>query len=974
MSTDFFSEAGTAAQTTDGDRPLTTLEVLDDEYWALSGGVPSAESQALREAYVRSRRAVDTDTDADAQERAFRHDVITRLHHAKRSALCFSGGGIRSATFGLGLLQGLSAAAADDDARPRLVGEIDFLSTVSGGGYLGAWFSAWATRLARPGSQWFHVAQPDEADGPAGVFRLLVESPQTLLDPDPKPVRYLRDYSNYLTPKLGTFSADTWAFIGSILRNLFLNWLVLLPLLAAVLLVPLAAQSMLNADAPDATLWFLVISGFLLGALATGYVGYDLPSAGNAGNRYTSYLCFCLVPLTLAAVHLNTFWAWLHNAPPGSPAERWYDIVALGKGRLSFWYFGMFGAAMHAGGMGGGLLLAMWHFQRPAKRTGVYCTLAAAATGFAGGLLAYGLTRPTVGASFDVTRYVVLAFPLVMSVFLFAGTLLVGLTSYVTDDKDREWWARSGGTVLAMALAWPIAAGTVLYAANVLTFAYAQIATAAGAAGTGLAAARLGGSSGSSSGRRGDGAVPASTPGSMVKDVAARLVLPVFIVLLAMLLAWVNQEAAAIYVPGFLESTGLTSVTHAAGRAILVAMRGIPILSTAGNSIAKLYSVTEGVLWTGAAYALLCGWASYFINVNSFSLHGMYKQRLIRAYLGASNAHRHPHPFTGFDEKDNMAMCALTTHKPMHVVNIALNLVGGSKLAWQQRKAESFTSTRLHTGSLRIGYRPSTEYGGKYKPGTSAISLGTAMTISGAAASPNMGYNSSSLLELVMTLFNARLGWWLGNPCREMWRLRGPRFGVRPFIDEAFGLTNDTNTWVYLSDGGHFENLALYEMVLRRCKVIIVSDAGADPGYTYQDLGNAVRKIRIDMGIAIEFRRPMPMSPTRMATSEFSGHHAAIADIRYGACDGGEDGILVYLKPSLSGDEPADVHHYAAENIGFPHQTTADQFFNESQFESYRRLGLHVVERIRASAPDAGQMDLHGFVAAATAYCDGHTP
>jgi hypothetical protein len=237
-----------------------------------------------------------------------------------------------------------------------------------------------------------------------------------------------------------------------------------------------------------------------------------------------------------------------------------------------------------------------------------------------------------------------------------------------------------------------------------------------------------------------------------------------------------------------------------------------------------------------------------------------------------------------------------------------------------------------------------------------------------------MGYNSSSLLELVMTLFNARLGWWLGNPRREQWRLRGPRFGVRSFIDEAFGLTNDTNTWVYLSDGGHFENLGLYEMVLRRCKVIIVSDAGADPTYVYQDLGNAVRKIRIDMGIAIEFRRPMPMSPTGKATAEFSGHHAAIADIRYNACDGAEDGILVYIKPSLSGDEPADVHHYAARNSEFPHQTTADQFFNESQFESYRRLGVHVVERIRASSPVTAPMDLQAFVEAAKSYCDGRVP
>jgi hypothetical protein len=122
----------------------------------------------------------------------------------------------------------------------------------------------------------------------------------------------------------------------------------------------------------------------------------------------------------------------------------------------------------------------------------------------------------------------------------------------------------------------------------------------------------------------------------------------------------------------------------------------------------------------------------------------------------------------------------------------------------------------------------------------------------------------------------------------------------------------------------------------------------------------------------------MPMSPVHVATTVFSARHCAIADIRYSACDGAEDGILVYLKPSLSGDEPADVHHYAAQNEAFPHQATADQFFNESQFESYRRLGLHVVEQIR-SAPDLkpgalekpGKLDLKGFVKAAEAYYRG---
>ncbi len=114
------------------------------------------------------------------------------------------------------------------------------------------------------------------------------------------------------------------------------------------------------------------------------------------------------------------------------------------------------------------------------------------------------MTRSTVDRTIDVTRYVILAFPLVMSVFLFAGTLLVGVTSYVTDDKDREWWARSGGTCSPWRSHGPSRPAIVLYATNVLTFAYSQILTALGAVGTGLAAARLGGSAGTSSGRHDD--------------------------------------------------------------------------------------------------------------------------------------------------------------------------------------------------------------------------------------------------------------------------------------------------------------------------------------------------------------------------------------------------------------------------------------------------------------------------------------
>jgi hypothetical protein len=444
--------------------------------------------------------------------------------------------------------------------------------------------------------------------------------------------------------------------------------------------------------------------------------------------------------------------------------------------------------------------------------------------------------------------------------------------------------------------------------------------------------------------------------------VAARLVLPVFVVLLAMLLAAVNDKLVIFAWSRLYDFTYEGSLS--------------PMVR---DAVAPAFAV-------GVLYLVVGLVSSFFINVNSFSLHAMYRQRLIRAYLGASNPQRQPHRFTGFDEHDNIPMCGLTAHRPLHVVNIALNLVSGANLAWQQRKAESFTSTRLHTGSSRVGYRPSLAYGGHYKPDhRNPISLGTAMTISGAAASPNMGYNSSPLLTLVMTLFNARLGWWLGNPKakRELWKLPGPRFGVRPFIDEALGLTNDENSWIYLSDGGHFDNLGLYEMVLRRCRLIIVSDAGADPKFAYEDLGNAIRKIRIDLGIAVEFEKPMPMSPDRRPTEGRSAHHCAIGTIRYSAIDpDAPPGTLIYLKTSLSGDEPLDVLHYAAQNSSFPHQPTVDQFFDESQFESYRRLGLHIIERICGTRTPAEMLDepvpermnLESFKTRALAYAAGPTP
>ncbi|MEP6903736.1 MAG: hypothetical protein ABJA66_18580, partial [Actinomycetota bacterium] len=364
----------------------------------------------------------------------------------------------------------------------------------------------------------------------------------------------------------------------------------------------------------------------------------------------------------------------------------------------------------------------------------------------------------------------------------------------------------------------------------------------------------------------------------------------------------------------------------------------------------------------------------FFININKFSFHSIYRERLIRAYLGASRTKKRlftANSFTGLDsENDNVEMKCLK-QKPFHVVNMTLNLVKTHNLRWQNRKAESFTATSLFCGSSNMGdgsgnYRSSENFGLNAQNGK-AITLGTAAAISGAAASPNMGYYTmSSAVSFLMVLFNVRLGWWLGNPGRRGEKTYGsdtafyeklyiqiltklglnktydqpaPRWSPRLFLDESIGGTDDSKPYVYLSDGGHFDNLGLYEMVLRRCHLIVVSDAGCDADFSFSDFGKSIHKIRVDMGIPIEFEMEKSPQKTR---------NCGIGKIKYSCVDGGdsEDGILIYIKPTLDGDEPIDLKNYKRENPAFPHESTADQMYSETQFESYRSLGLHQIESI----------------------------
>jgi len=218
-----------------------------------------------------------------------------------------------------------------------------------------------------------------------------------------------------------------------------------------------------------------------------------------------------------------------------------------------------------------------------------------------------------------------------------------------------------------------------------------------------------------------------------------------------------------------------------------------------------------------------------------------------------------------------------------------------------------------------------------------------------------------------------RLGWWLGNPGEKGARTYpkdGPGNAIKPFITEMFGLTTDESEYVYLSDGGHFENLALYEMIRRRCRCIVISDAGCDPDYGFEDLGNAVRKIAIDLGVYVSFSKLYGLQTRSKDKTVIQGAYYAIGEIDYRTApeyspdpdqgkdvktkldskrDAVENGYILYVKPGYHGTESAGIVAYAAANAAFPHETTGDQFFSESQFESYRTLGFEIMDGILRS-------------------------
>ncbi len=378
---------------------------------------------------------------------------------------------------------------------------------------------------------------------------------------------------------------------------------------------------------------------------------------------------------------------------------------------------------------------------------------------------------------------------------------------------------------------------------------------------------------------------------------------------------------------------------------------------------------------------ILLGW---FPDVNYLSIHRYYRDRLMEAFMPGENGINYPETSSGPTYTGNTTMlgniCGVgetngvgetsgefgKDNGPYHLICANAVLVSSSNPRYRGRGGDCFLFSPRYTGSRATGWVQTDPSQG------SGMTLATAMAISGAAVNPNAGCGGDGVtrnpvLSVLMSMLNIRLGYWVDNPDREKIShctsklcamLMKPNMLI-PGVWESFGRWNlrEDERHILLTDGGHFENLGLYELLRRRMKVIIACDGGADPNYSFGDLSNALEKARADFGTLVHITSadldkliPHPIHSDcsnnelelPMATQGY-----LIAQIEYAASNGSgvapakkEYGVLIYITTTFFKELDASLHGYRQSHPKFPDEPTSDQFFDEKQFESYRELGF----------------------------------
>jgi hypothetical protein len=322
-------------------------------------------------------------------------------------------------------------------------------------------------------------------------------------------------------------------------------------------------------------------------------------------------------------------------------------------------------------------------------------------------------------------------------------------------------------------------------------------------------------------------------------------------------------------------------------------------------------------------------------NINRVSIHAYYRARLSEAFLPEVDDAEESDPGSF-----RVAQLNPDHGAPLQLINTTLNTTSSRVEKLSSREGASFFFSPVYAGSSATGYRRIDRYA------DDSMALSSAFTTSGAAIDPDMVDTRARSVSFLMALFNVRLGYWASNP-KFADRRAPPWPWWWIFIGrEMLGVGLDENRrHVHLSDGGGFENLGIYELIRRRVRYLIVTDAGADPLTTLSDLGRAIERVRVDFGAEIVID---PDRLYRQRNNELSQQPFALGDIRYAD---GSTGRILYIKPKLCAGLSADIYTYWRANPAFPDEPTSEQFFGEAQFEAYRALGQQIVAGMLGENP-----------------------
>ncbi len=373
------------------------------------------------------------------------------------------------------------------------------------------------------------------------------------------------------------------------------------------------------------------------------------------------------------------------------------------------------------------------------------------------------------------------------------------------------------------------------------------------------------------------------------------------------------------------------------------------------------------------AIAILSAFLGWISNINYLAIHRYYRDRLMELFMpdvdkvlagkiatrAAASADKTPiHDLLAANGDSGPE----ANPGPYHLINTNVVLESSNIPKFRGRGNDNFILSPYFCGSNATGWRKSTDFM------DGRMTLPTAMAISGAAVNPSTGIGGQGLtrqplLSMLMGLLNIRLGYWASNPNPNPRKKAGtapsgkqkprgvPNF-LFPGLSEMFlrSRLNEEGDFVQLTDGGHFENLALYELIRRRTRLIVLCDGGADPDYQFTDFANAVEKVRVDFGTLIlcDCKNLQTLVPRRK--TDAADDAIPCAERGYIMCTiiypDNSQGRLLYLKTSFFEQLSADLYGYKKTHPQFPDEPTSDQFFDERQFEAYRELGFQTAWRM----------------------------